>query len=88
MPPKVLNILYENCVTNEEISESIIQAAIGEYVELLNLVKRWKQRWFGQVSRFSGFAKANATREAQKMPFLACLNEVQEELLHYPWRQH
>ena len=33
-----------------------IQAAIGEY-DLLTLVKNWKLRWFGHVSRSSGLAK-------------------------------
>ena len=33
------------------------QAAIGEYDELLTLVKKWKLRWFGHVSRSSGLAK-------------------------------
>ena len=34
-----------------------IQAAIGEYDELLALVKKRKLRWFGHVSRSSGLAK-------------------------------
>ena len=34
-----------------------IQAAIGEYDELLTLVKKRKLRWFGHVSRSSGLAK-------------------------------
>ena len=34
-----------------------IQAAIGEYDELLTLVKKWKLRWFGHVSRPFGLAK-------------------------------
>ena len=34
-----------------------IQAAIGEYDELLTLVKKRKLRWFGNVSRSSGLAK-------------------------------
>ena len=33
------------------------QAAIGEYDELLTLVKKRKLRWFGHVSRSSGLAK-------------------------------
>ena len=32
-------------------------ADIGEYDELLNLVKKWKLRWFGHISRSSGLAK-------------------------------
>ena len=34
-----------------------IQAAIGEYDDLLTLVKKQKLRWFGHVSRSSGLAK-------------------------------
>ena len=34
-----------------------IRAAIGEYDELLNQVKKWKLRWFGHVLRSSGLAK-------------------------------
>ena len=34
-----------------------IQAAIGEYDELLTVVKKRKLRWFGHVSRSSGLAK-------------------------------
>ena len=36
---------------------SKIQTAIGEYDELLTLVKKWKLRGFGRVSRSSGLAK-------------------------------
>ena len=43
-------------VTNEEVRRKI-QAAIGEYDELLTLVKKRKLRWFGHVSRSSGLAK-------------------------------
>ena len=53
---RLLNILYKDHVTNEEVRRKI-QAAIGEYDELLTLVKKWKLRWFGHVSRFSGLAK-------------------------------
>ena len=41
---------------NEEVRRKI-QAAIGEYDELLPLVKKRKLRWFGHVSRSSGLAK-------------------------------
>ena len=34
-----------------------IQAAIGEYDDLLTMVKKRKLRWFGPVSRSSGLAK-------------------------------
>ena len=53
---RLLNISYKDHVTNEEVRRKI-QAAIGEYEELLTLVKKWKLRWFGHVSRSSGLAK-------------------------------
>ena len=46
---RLLNISYKDHVTNEEVHRKI-QAAIGEYDELLNLVKKLKLRWFGHVS--------------------------------------
>ena len=45
---------YKDHVTNEEVRRKI-QAATGEYDELLTLIK--KLRWFGHVSRSSGLAK-------------------------------
>ena len=54
---RLLNISYKDHVTNEEVRRKI-QAAIGEYDELLTLVKKRKLRWFGHVSRSSGLAKA------------------------------
>ena len=42
-------------VTNEEANKKM-QAAMGEYDDL-TLVKKWKLRWFGHVSRSSGLAK-------------------------------
>ena len=53
---RLLNILYKDHVTNEEVRRKI-QAPIGEYDELLTLVKKRKLRWFGHVSRSSGLAK-------------------------------
>ena len=53
---RLLNILYKNHVTNEEVHRKI-QAAIGEYDELLILVKKRKRRWFGHVSRSLCLAK-------------------------------
>ena len=50
---RLLNISY---ITNEEVRRKI-QTAIGEYDELLTLVKKRKLRWFGHVSRSSGLAK-------------------------------
>ena len=53
---RLINISYKDHVTNEEVHRKI-QAAIGEYDELLTLVKKRKLRWFGHVSRSSGLAK-------------------------------
>ena len=52
---RLLNISYKDHVTNEEVRRKI-QAAIGEYDELLTLVKKRKLRWFGHISRSSGLA--------------------------------
>ena len=51
-----LNISYKDHGTKEEVRRKI-QAAIGEYDELLTLVKKWKLRWFGHVSRPSGLGQ-------------------------------
>ena len=53
---RLLNISYKDYVTDEEVRRKI-QAAIGEYGELLTLAKKWKLRWYGHVSRSSGLAK-------------------------------
>ena len=53
---RLLIISYKDHVTYEGVRRKI-QAAIGEYVELLALVKKRKLRWFGHVSRSSGLAK-------------------------------
>ena len=53
---RLLNISYKDHVTNEEVRRKI-QATIGEYDELLTLVRKRKLRWFGHVSRSSGLAK-------------------------------
>ena len=53
---RLLNISYKDYVSNEEVRRKI-QAAIGEYDELLTLVKKRKLIWFGHVSRSSGLAK-------------------------------
>ena len=53
---RLLNISYKDHVTNEEVRRKI-HIAIGEYDELLTLVRKWKLRWFGHVSRSSGLAK-------------------------------
>ena len=53
---RLLNISYKDHVTNEEVHRKI-QTDIGEYDELLTLVKKRKLRWFSHVSGSSGLAK-------------------------------
>ena len=53
---RLLNISYKDHVNNEDVHRKI-QAAIGKCDELLTLVKKWKLRWFGYVSRSTGLAK-------------------------------
>ena len=53
---RLLNISYKDHVTNEEARRKI-QAATGEFNELLALVKKRKLRRFGHVSRSSSLAK-------------------------------
>ena len=53
---RLLNIPYKDQVTNEEVHRKI-ETAIGEYDEVLTLVKKQKLRWFGHISRSSGIAK-------------------------------
>ena len=53
---RLLDISYKDHFTNEEVRRKS-QTAIGEYDVLLTLVKKWKLRWFGHVSRSSGLAK-------------------------------
>ena len=53
---RLLNISYKDHVTNEKLRRKI-QAAIGEYDKLLTLMKKWKLRWLGHVSKSSGLAK-------------------------------
>ena len=53
---RLLNISSKDHVTNEEVRRKI-QAATGEYDELLTLVKKRKLRWFGHDSMSSSLAK-------------------------------
>ena len=62
---RLLNISYKDHVTNEEVRRKI-KAAIGEYDELLTLVKKRKLRWFGHVSRCSGLAKTILQRTMKR----------------------
>ena len=53
---RLLNISHKGHVSNKEVRRKI-RAAIGEYDELLTLVRKLNLRWFGHVSRSSGLAK-------------------------------
>ena len=53
---RLLNISYKDHVTNEEIRNRI-QNAIGVHDDLLTMVKKWKLRWYGHISRSSGMVK-------------------------------
>ena len=53
---RLLSISYKAHVPNENIRRNI-QAAIGKCDELLTLVKKWKLRWFENVSKSSVLAK-------------------------------
>ena len=52
---RLLNISYKDRVTNEDVHRKA-QAAIGDYDELLTMIKKRKLRWFGHA-RSSGSAK-------------------------------
>ena len=49
---RLLNTSYKDHVINEDVRRKI-QTAIGIYYELLSLVRKWKLRWFGPISRSS-----------------------------------
>ena len=53
---KILHISYKDHVTNEEVHAKI-QQAIRPLEDLLTILKRRKQQWYGHVSRSSGLAK-------------------------------
>ena len=53
---RLYSISYKDHVTNEELRRKM-QAATGEYDELLTMVKKRKLRLFGNVLRSAGLAK-------------------------------
>ena len=53
---RLLNISYQNHLTNEEVCNRI-QNAIGGHDDPLTMVKKRKLRWYGHISRSSGMAK-------------------------------
>ena len=58
MLPEAIEHSYKDHITNEEVRREI-QAAIGEYDELLILLKKRKPSWFNHDSRSSGLTKTN-----------------------------
>ena len=60
---RLLNISYKDHVTNEEVSRKI-QAAIGEYDELLTLVKKRKLKW--PCFKVFWFSKDNPTGHSER----------------------
>ena len=63
--PRLLNILYKNHATNEEVCRNI-QAAIGEYDELLTLVKKWKTKVMWPCLKIFWFGKDNPMGHSEK----------------------
>ena len=75
---RLLNISYKDHVTNEKVRRKI-QAAIGEYDELLSLVKkilqgtvkgkrkrgRQKKRWEDNIKEWTGMDFTRSTRTAE-----------------------
>ena len=53
---KLLDISYRDHITNDAVRDRI-RRAIGPYEDILTTVKKRKLKWFGHVSRSSGFAK-------------------------------
>ena len=62
---RLLNISYKDPVTNEEVQRKI-QAAIGEYDELLTLVKKRQLRSFCHVSMPSGLGRTKKKRQTDE----------------------
>ena len=52
---RILNISYNDHVTNKG-GRNRIQNAIRVHDDLLTMVKKWKVRWYGHMSRSSGMA--------------------------------
>ena len=60
----LLNISYKGHVINEEVRRKI-QVAIGEYDELLTLVKKRKLRWFSKTI-IQGTVKGKTKRQREE----------------------
>ncbi|GFS24017.1 retrovirus-related Pol polyprotein LINE-1 [Elysia marginata] len=51
-----LGISYKEHITNEELRRRI-ENAIGPHVNLWTIVRKWKMRWYGHISRLPDLAK-------------------------------
>ena len=56
MLSKLLNIAYEDHLTNEEVHNKI-QDANDRYDDVISILKKRKLRWYGHISRASGMTK-------------------------------
>ena len=53
---KILRISYKDHITNNEVRRKV-RKEIGPYMELLNIVKTRKLKWYGHTTRTLGLAK-------------------------------
>ena len=61
----ILRVSYKDHVTNEEVHAKI-QQAIGPHEDLLTIVRKRKQQWYGHVSRLSDLAKTILQRHSER----------------------
>ena len=62
---KLLGISYRDHITNDAVKNRIRQA-IGPYDDILTTVKKRKLKWFGHLSRASGLANDNFTKNSAR----------------------
>ena len=62
---KLLGISYRDHITNDAVKNRIRQA-IGPYDDILTTVKKRKLKWFGHLSRSSGLANDNFTKNSAR----------------------
>ena len=62
---KILHISYKNHATNEEVRAKI-QQAIGQYEDLLTIVKRRKLRWYNTYLPFIRSGQNHLARHSER----------------------
>ena len=76
---KIFGISFRDRITNEDVRNRV-RAAIGPHDDLLSIVKTRKLRWYGHVTRATGFAntimqghstRREETRQTKKKKMLA-----------------